>query len=80
MKVARAAKAAAMTEHGRFSGLTAQDTAARLIDEGPNALPRAGQQFVLRFALDVLREPMLALLLAGGGWWHTCCLAIWPRP
>ncbi|CAN5141490.1 HAD-IC family P-type ATPase [soil metagenome] len=43
-----------------------QAAAARLVDDGPNELSRAGRRSVLRIALEVLREPMLALLLAGG--------------
>lgn len=39
---------------------------SRLALDGPNELPRTGQRSILRIMLDVLREPMLALLLAGG--------------
>jgi Ca2+-transporting ATPase len=55
-----------MTEHGPITGLTMQDAAARLLADGPNELPRTGRRSMLRIALEVLREPMLALLLAGG--------------
>ncbi|MGY2733933.1 cation-translocating P-type ATPase [Sphingomonas sp. UYP23] len=48
------------------TGLSSHDAAARLVADGPNELPRAGQRSILRIAFDVLREPMLALLLAGG--------------
>ncbi len=49
------------------AGLTPAEAAARLATDGPNELARAGQRSVLRIALGVLREPMLALLLLGGG-------------
>ena len=48
-------------------GLDPAEAAARLAAEGPNALAHAGQRSVLRIALEVLREPMLVLLLLGGG-------------
>jgi Ca2+-transporting ATPase len=47
-------------------GLTQAEAAARLAAEGPNALPKAKRRAPLRIILDVLREPMLALLLGGG--------------
>lgn len=50
----------------RPDGLTADAARARLDADGPNELPRAGQRSVGRIAVEVLREPMLALLLAGG--------------
>lgn len=50
-----------------FSGLTEAEAAARLRAEGPNELPRADRRTPLRIAIEVLREPMLALLLVGGG-------------
>ncbi|MEG8046107.1 cation-translocating P-type ATPase [Sphingomonas aerolata] len=48
------------------SGLSSAVAAERLLRDGPNELPRADRRSVLRLALDVLREPMLALLFAGG--------------
>lgn len=48
------------------SGLSSAVAADRLLRDGPNELPRADRHSVLRLALDVLSEPMLALLLAGG--------------
>ena len=48
------------------AGLTAAAASARLAADGPNELPRAGERSILRIALEVLREPMLLLLLAGG--------------
>ncbi|RZF65529.1 cation-translocating P-type ATPase [Sphingomonas populi] len=55
-----------MIEGIRPAGLTADAARARLAEDGPNELPRAGQRSIVRIALEVLREPMLALLLAGG--------------
>ncbi len=55
-----------MIERERRTGLTSEEAATRLAEDGPNELPRAGQRSILRIALEVLREPMLALLLAGG--------------
>ena len=51
---------------GPVVGLTASAASARLQADGPNELPRAGQRSIIRIACEVLREPMLALLLAGG--------------
>ncbi len=47
-------------------GLSEQEAAARLAADGPNELARTGQRTPLRIVLEVLREPMLALLLGGG--------------
>ena len=47
-------------------GLASADAAARLAADGPNELPRVGRRSVWRIAMEVLREPMLALLMAGG--------------
>ncbi|MFM8938548.1 MAG: cation-transporting P-type ATPase, partial [Phenylobacterium sp.] len=49
------------------SGLTEAEAAARLAAFGPNALPRQGGRSFLRILADVVREPMLALLLVAGG-------------
>src|ERR1051326_6640411 len=48
-------------------GLTEADAQGRLEAEGPNELPRTEHRTPLRIIVEVLREPMLALLLAGGG-------------
>ncbi len=48
------------------SGLTTAEAASRLASDGPNALPHAKRRSPFRIILNVLREPMLALLLAGG--------------
>jgi Ca2+-transporting ATPase len=50
----------------RAQGLSSAEASARLVADGPNELPRSGQRSVWRIAAEVLREPMLALLLAGG--------------
>ena len=47
-------------------GLTETEANARLEEEGFNELPQADRRTPLRIILDVLREPMLALLLGGG--------------
>lgn len=47
-------------------GLTEAEVAARLAADGPNELPRQNQRTTWRILKDVLREPMLALLLGGG--------------
>ncbi len=50
-----------------IAGLTADEARRRLDAEGPNELPSAKPRTVLQIAASVLREPMLLLLLAGGG-------------
>lgn len=47
-------------------GLTQAEANARLAAEGYNELPRARHRTPLRIVFEVLREPMLALLIAGG--------------
>ena len=49
------------------AGLSASEAQARLAAEGPNELPRQRRRAPLRIAVEVLREPMLAMLLAAGG-------------
>ncbi|TKW80170.1 MAG: cation-translocating P-type ATPase, partial [Bradyrhizobium icense] len=49
-----------------MQGLTAFEALARLKAEGFNELPHAGRRSIARLVFDVLREPMLLLLLAGG--------------
>ncbi len=49
-----------------FSGLSEADAAARLQAEGHNELPQPDRRTPFRIVLEVLREPMLALLLVGG--------------
>lgn len=48
------------------SGLSESEARARLLAEGYNELPRNDQRTPFRIVLEVLREPMLALLLVGG--------------
>jgi Ca2+-transporting ATPase len=45
-------------------GLGAAEAAARLAADGPNALPSDERRTLVATALDVVREPMLALLVA----------------
>ena len=47
-------------------GLTHAQAAARLAAEGYNEVPHAHRRSPLRIVAEVLREPMLALLIAGG--------------
>ncbi len=47
-------------------GLTDEEVARRSASEGFNELPRAERRTPLRIVYEVLREPMLALLLGGG--------------
>ena len=47
-------------------GLSVAEAAQRLTAEGPNALPHARRRGTLALVLGVMKEPMLALLLAGG--------------
>ena len=47
-------------------GLSEADAQARLRTEGYNELPRPDRRTPLRIILEVVREPMLALLLGGG--------------
>lgn len=50
----------------RYSGLSEAEAQVRLVAEGYNELPRSNQRTPLRIAFEVVREPMLALLLGGG--------------
>ena len=47
-------------------GLSEVEAEARLKREGYNELPRAGRRTPFRIILEVMREPMLALLAGGG--------------
>jgi P-type Ca2+ transporter type 2C len=47
-------------------GLSEQEAAIRLAQDGPNTLAKPQRRRPFRLILDVMREPMLALLLAGG--------------
>jgi P-type Ca2+ transporter type 2C len=48
------------------TGLSEAEAKTRLSEEGPNELPKHNRRTAFRIALEVLREPMLALLLGGG--------------
>ena len=56
---------AGMPEAAR-RGLTAREAQERLRAEGPNALPELERRTALRIVVDVVREPMFALLLGAG--------------
>jgi Ca2+-transporting ATPase len=47
-------------------GLSDNEAAYRLKKYGSNEIPRADQRTWVRIVVEVLREPMLALLLASG--------------
>jgi P-type Ca2+ transporter type 2C len=49
-----------------LAGLTSQEAAERLAIDGPNELPTAKKRNLLQQAWDVVREPMLLLLLGAG--------------
>lgn len=51
---------------GSVRGLSEAQAQARLKAEGSNELPRPDRRTPLRIVVEVLREPMLALLLGGG--------------
>ncbi len=53
-------------ERGSLAGLSEAEARLRLQQEGYNELPRSERRTPLRIVLEVLREPMLALLLCGG--------------
>ncbi|PDT88887.1 ATPase [Bradyrhizobium sp. Y36] len=53
-------------ERADSSGLSEAEARLRLQQDGFNELPRAERRTPLRIVIEVLREPMLALLLAGG--------------
>ncbi len=48
------------------TGLSAAEAKRRLAADGPNALPQTARRTALRIVSEVLREPMLALLIGGG--------------
>ena len=49
-----------------MSGLSESAAQGRLRSEGYNELPRGSRRTPFRIVLEVMREPMLALLLGGG--------------
>lgn len=50
----------------RHRGLTSSQARERLARDGANELPRTRRRTEIRIAADVMREPMLALLMAAG--------------
>jgi len=50
-----------------LQGLNAAEAARRLREEGPNSLPRARPRTLFQTTLQLLREPMLLLLLGAAG-------------
>jgi Ca2+-transporting ATPase len=48
-----------------YPGLSTAEAKRRLAAEGPNTLPDGGRRGTLAIALEVVREPMLLLLVAG---------------
>jgi P-type Ca2+ transporter type 2C len=50
----------------RFPGLFETEAAARLNKEGYNELPSSKKRSIFAIALDVVKEPMFLLLIAGG--------------
>ena len=50
----------------RWVGLSEDEAQARLKHEGFNELPRDSPRTPFRIVLEVMREPMLMLLLGGG--------------
>ena len=49
------------------TGLSPSQARERLERDGPNELPRTNRRTPLKIALEVVREPMLAMLLLAGG-------------
>ena len=54
------------TDLRTLTGLTAEEAAARLLAEGPNEIASAKPRSLLRIAWEVVKEPMLLLLVAAG--------------
>lgn len=66
MKSGNISTKATLTMLEGFSGLSTSEASARLKSEGRNELPRTERRTGWRIVLEVLREPMFALLMAGG--------------
>ncbi|RJP30786.1 MAG: cation-translocating P-type ATPase [Actinobacteria bacterium] len=49
-----------------IEGLSDEEAARRLKQEGPNSLPSGKKRTVLRIAFDILKEPMFLLLVGAG--------------
>jgi P-type Ca2+ transporter type 2C len=56
-----------VTSSAHGTGLSEREAAALLLQTGFNELPAARRSGLLRAALDVVREPMILMLLAAGG-------------
>ena len=63
---ARPRETAYGTELGHLHGLSDDEAAERLRTAGPNELPSAEQRRLADLVLEVVREPMIALLVACG--------------
>ena len=50
----------------QWTGLSHEEAAQRLAADGPNIIPQGGRRSIWLIIGEVLREPMLALLLVGG--------------
>nr|WP_249788042.1 cation-translocating P-type ATPase [Bradyrhizobium sp. IC4061] len=61
-----AAETVREVQRGGAAGLSETEARARLAADGPNELPRPERRSPLRIVVEVLREPMLLLLLCGG--------------
>lgn len=66
---------APMTQRSTMTGLTHAEAADRLAKGGANELARTSSRAALRIAFEVIKEPMLALLLGGG----VICLLLGSR-
>lgn len=55
-----------MSQSPKLQGLSDLEARGRLQRDGPNALPRDRHRSLWRIVLEVVREPMLALLIVGG--------------
>ncbi|MGZ6971317.1 MAG: cation-transporting P-type ATPase, partial [Thermoanaerobaculia bacterium] len=51
----------------RFGGLSEAEAMSRLASEGPNELPSTRRRSLAVLAAEILKEPMILLLLACGG-------------
>jgi Ca2+-transporting ATPase len=49
-----------------ITGLSAAEVNERLAKEGYNEIPASGKRNFLKIALDIIREPMLLLLIVSG--------------
>ncbi|MEI6502679.1 MAG: HAD-IC family P-type ATPase, partial [Armatimonadota bacterium] len=56
-----------MTDIRAIEGLTNEEAQRRLVAEGPNELPSAKPRSLFAIGLEIIRQPMFLLLVAGGG-------------